>query len=776
MMDRVSMYESDVDDDDDDDDICEDLEELRRACIVTDSNSGGGGMHSDSENEEEDFEMLRSIKTQLASSATDHPMGLLSSSSSLTSEDSESDDDDDFEMLRSLNNQLALPMDDEDNDETLVAICKRFSGVEGLTFMNESSPKQQVHATCNEPPSSEILSRSNTCESFSEDVKGESSTSSTQPPSLTLAASSTTFPESAQAFVDAIRKNRSYQKFLRTKLGEIEATIEKNEKLRKDVKIIDGLTVACKRRMKQQAFSQGKDPRFELISARKPSTHHDNSSDQGKGEKTLGPLENPCVASYRMVLEEYPVSVCRTNWSAKENEDLAKGLKQQLQETLIREATERSSDLEGCSDDIDTILESVSNLEITPEMIRQFLPKVNWDQLDIKNRSAAECEARWMSSEDPLINHGPWTAAEDDYIRLVTQNKSVTDWLDVAVSLGTNRTPFQCLARYQRSLNTDILRREWTPEEDDQLRAAVSLFGEKDWQSVANEMDGRTGTQCSNRWKKSLVPSRKRVGKSNSKEAKWSSEEDKRLRVALTFFGAKNYNKIAQFVPGRTQSQCRARWKDSLDPRLNFGSWSEEEITKYNEAVEEHGVSNWPKVASHVYSRTSKQCSRRWETLNPHLKYLKREAVRLRREATIGNFVDRESERPHLVASDFLALAERSFEPEPVLKKKRKTRQKKADAQCESEAVCGETKRQPKRRRKGLERCSGDVCRRENENEDSGKEKKQRRKHKAVAGTSSEDNSTVTTDCSQVKVGIEKLKPRRKVSAVVPIENQDAPN
>lgn len=56
----------------------------------------------------------------------------------------------------------------------------------------------------------------------------------------------------------------------------------------------------------------------------------------------MGPLENPCVASYRMVLEEYPVSVCRTNWSAKENEDLAKGLKQQLQETLIREATERS--------------------------------------------------------------------------------------------------------------------------------------------------------------------------------------------------------------------------------------------------------------------------------------------------------------------------------------------------------------------------------------------------------------------------------------------------
>lgn len=103
-------------------------------------------------------------------------------------------------------------------------------------------------------------------------------------------------------------------------------------------------------------------------------------------------------------------------------------------------------------------------------------------------------------------------------------------------------------------------------------------------------------------------------------------------------------------------------------------------------------------------------------------------------------------------------------------------RQKKADAECESEAVCADTERQPKRRRKGLERCSGDVCRQENETEDNGKEKKQRRKRKAVAGTSSEDNSIVTTNCSQVKVGIEKLKPRRKVSAVVPIENQDAPN
>ncbi|KAG2271533.1 hypothetical protein Bca52824_066088 [Brassica carinata] len=80
------------------------------------------------------------------------------------------------------------------------------------------------------------------------------------------------------------------------------------------------------------------------------------------------------------------------------------------------------------SDDIETINESIKNLEITPEMIRQFLPEVNWDQLAsmyFKDRSAAECEARWMSSEDPLINHGPWTAEEENNLRLIIQEKGL---------------------------------------------------------------------------------------------------------------------------------------------------------------------------------------------------------------------------------------------------------------------------------------------------------------------------------------------------------------
>lgn len=162
-MNRNSLYDADEDDDDaEEDDIGEDLEDLRRAFMVSDANSdeitpktnsieadgggggGGGVMPSDSENDD-DLEMIRNIKSQLASStdanlSNDPPIGL-----SLPS-DSESEDD--FEMIRSIKSQLALPMDvcippiglsDEEDDgafETLRAIRRRFSAYENFGELN----------------------------------------------------------------------------------------------------------------------------------------------------------------------------------------------------------------------------------------------------------------------------------------------------------------------------------------------------------------------------------------------------------------------------------------------------------------------------------------------------------------------------------------------------------------------------------------------------------------------------------------------------------------
>lgn len=72
------------------------------------------------------------------------------------------------------------------------------------------------------------------------------------------------FPKSAQAFLDAIKKNRSCQKYLRSKLMQIESRIEENTKLRNTIKALKGFQFCCRRRTGLE-LSQKKDARLQLI-------------------------------------------------------------------------------------------------------------------------------------------------------------------------------------------------------------------------------------------------------------------------------------------------------------------------------------------------------------------------------------------------------------------------------------------------------------------------------------------------------------------------------
>lgn len=84
----------------------------------------------------------------------------------------------------------------------------------------------------------------------------------------TLALRYSSFPKSAQVFFDAIKRNRSCQKFLRSKLIQIEARIEENKKLKDRVRILKDFQASC-RKMTGRALALRKDPRIQLISAQK---------------------------------------------------------------------------------------------------------------------------------------------------------------------------------------------------------------------------------------------------------------------------------------------------------------------------------------------------------------------------------------------------------------------------------------------------------------------------------------------------------------------------
>ena len=62
-----------------------------------------------------------------------------------------------------------------------------------------------------------------------------------------------------------------------------------------------------------------------------------------------------------------------------------------------------------------------------------------------------------------------------------------------------------------------------------------------------------------------------------AKPRHWTKEEDEQLKLAVTKYGEMSWKLIAAQVPSRSHVQCLQRWKKALDPRLVKGPWSEEE-------------------------------------------------------------------------------------------------------------------------------------------------------------------------------------------------------
>ncbi|CAH9136483.1 unnamed protein product [Cuscuta epithymum] len=654
-----------------------DMESLRRACILAGESpnraeadlSGGDTAASapcspDADEGDDDIELFRDIQNRFAlSSEVQAPLDIEALSSTFPTDSGGGDDgEDDLEALRAIQRRFSSYADDDAKEELDTKLHEPVQvGVTNKTSEEES---------CNKF----FLDRTNAGEGFPTSVDGHYSAlqiseacsglgATVQSGDLSLwnnvitenacnmLVGSSNFPQSAQAFVDAIKKNRALQKVIRSKMMHIETRVAELNKLKGWVKIFRGFQVSCRRKT-SIALAQKNDARVQLISTIRQKVNP-KLNERKCSPMYYAPPENSTVSSYREALAKFPVSVKRERWSEDERVKLLSGIKQQFQEVMFHRSVDLISDVDGSFGDltdIDSNISSIRGLDITPEMMRLFLPKVNWDHLAsmfLPKRTGSECQTRWLNFEDPLINKGSWAYnnPEEKNLLHIIQQKGLNNWIDIAISLGTNRTPFQCLARYQRSLNASIIKSKWTEEEDNKLRAAVEVFGESNWQAVAALVEERTGNQCSNRWIKSLNPARKRVGQ-------WTANEDKCLKVAVMLFGNKSWKKVAQYVPGRTHVQCRERWVNSLDPSLNMNQWTEEEDLKLGAAIDEHGY-QWSKVAACVAPRTDSQCRRRWQVLSPGEIHLLRQARKLQNVAFISNFVDRENERPSLKPDDF---------------------------------------------------------------------------------------------------------------------------
>lgn len=95
------------------------------------------------------------------------------------------------------------------------------------------------------------------------------------------------------------------------------------------------------------------------------------------------------------------------------------------------------------------------------------------------------------------------------------------------------------------------IKAKWTKDEDDILKEAISKHGTNNWSLISNEIPGRTGKQCRERWLNQLNPS---LNKEH-----WLPHEDSVLTHYQALYG-NCWSKISRFLPGRSPNSVKNRW------------------------------------------------------------------------------------------------------------------------------------------------------------------------------------------------------------------------
>ena len=83
--------------------------------------------------------------------------------------------------------------------------------------------------------------------------------------------------------------------------------------------------------------------------------------------------------------------------------------------------------------------------------------------------------------------------------------------------MESTRSPAACANRYAQTLRPDIKRGAWSVDEDDKLREAVAVHGQK-WSRVRDLVPGRTAAQCRERSVRALSLT------SNAKVGAWTKK------------------------------------------------------------------------------------------------------------------------------------------------------------------------------------------------------------------------------------------------------------
>ncbi|KAL8171674.1 hypothetical protein V2J09_023478 [Rumex salicifolius] len=147
----------------------------------------------------------------------------------------------------------------------------------------------------------------------------------------------------------------------------------------------------------------------------------------------------------------------------------------------------------------------------------------------------------------------------DEVLRDAVQRYKGKNWKKIA-EYFKDRTDVQCLHRWQKVLNPELIKGPWSKEEDDIIVQLVNKFGPKKWSAISQHLPGRIGKQCRERWHNHLNPT-------INKEA-WTQEEELILIHYHQIYGNK-WAELAKFLPGRSDNSIKNHWNSSVKKKVD---------------------------------------------------------------------------------------------------------------------------------------------------------------------------------------------------------------